>query len=492
MKIRSRSNSELAKLILPSFAQDWLHTTRPRPKKTHSTSYLDGIRGLAALAVLGYHFTDYNLKYFHPGYGVEESSSLLQLPYVRLLFAGKPMVHLFFVVSGFALSLRPLQELLAGQTEECYRMLSSSIYRRPIRLLGPCLVLTFSLVFWARAGFFLHYLSYEPTLWAQISHWYSDFFLRIAWPWSWDFGDRPKYNVHLWTIPIELSHSYLLFLVILLITHIRSRFRLATLIAIMVYTLQCGRWAAFEFVGGCLLAYIHIRQEEDSEEEETMRRQSLAKSSWHYLCNFFQVLVFVAGAFVMSWPTDFKQLPETYQFLAAHAPEPFVNNASDFWFALSAFAVVESISHLRILRQCLELPFPQYLGKISFSLYILQHPFLNLIQPYLMGTEPRPAIGNQPAIPGSGLKAWPGVETWRQRVLTWFIGWMIVVLLQIWLADLYTRWIDQPCVRLSKTAERWICVQAADRSPERLGSDEKSLLTDQLRVKSEPRSDSPV
>ncbi|ETS78561.1 hypothetical protein PFICI_10623 [Pestalotiopsis fici W106-1] len=490
MTIRSRWSSELAKFILPSFAQDWLHTTRPRPKKTHSTSYLDGLRGLAALAVLGYHFTDYNLKFFHPGYGVEESSSLLQLPYVRLLYAGKPMVHLFFVVSGFALSIRPLQQLVAGQHDECQETLSSSIFRRPIRLLGPCLVLTFSLVFWARAGYFLHYLKYQPTLWAQISDWSSDFFLRIAWPWSWDFGERPKYNVHLWTIPIELSHSYLLFLTILLIAHLRPTFRLPILISIMKYTLQCGRWAAFEFIGGCLLAYIHIRQEQDSE-EETTKAQSLLWSIWHGLVNIILILMFLAGAFVMSWPTDFKQLPETYQFLVAHVPEPFANNASDFWFALSAFAVVGSIGHLRTLRQCLELPFPQYLGRISFSLYILQHPFLNLIQPYLMGAEARPASGNQPAIPGWGLRGWPGVETWRQRVITWFIGWMIVVLLQIWLADMYTRWIDQPCVRLAKAAERWMCLQA-DRQPERLGTEEKSLLTDQLRVNSEPSSDSPV
>lgn len=492
MTIRPRWYGELAKSILPSFAQDRLHAGRPKPKKTHSTSYLDGLRGLAALAVLGYHFTDYNLKYFHPGYGVEESSSLLQLPYVRLLYAGKPMVHLFFVISGLALSLRPLQQLLANKVDECHKTLSSSIFRRPIRLLGPCLVLTFSLIFWARAGYF-HYLSHQSTLWAQITDWQTDFLFRVTWPWSWDFGERPKYNVHLWTIPIELSHSYLLFMVILLITHLRPPFRLATLVVIMAYTLRCGRWAAFEFVGGCLLAYIHTRQEHDSEEKEREATPSFLQSGWHGVVNILQVMTFLAGGYVMSWPTDFQALPETYQLLVAHTPEPFAknNNPPDFWFALAAFAVVGSISQLRLLRQCLELPFPQYLGKISFSLYILQHPFLNLIQPYLMGAEPQPALSEQPAVPGWGLKGWPGVETWQQRVLTWFMGWAVVVLLTIWLADTYTRLIDLQCVRLARAAERWICVQA-DRQPEGLGSDEKSLFAEQVRVKSELRSDSPV
>ncbi|KAK9773870.1 putative Acyltransferase 3 domain-containing protein [Seiridium cardinale] len=417
-KVQPRRYCELARAILPSFACDWMQPGRQRPRKLHATSYLDGLRGLAALAVFGYHFTDYNLKYFHPGYGVQESSSLLQLPFVRLIYAGKPMVHLFFVISGFALSLRPLQELHALKIEECRATLASSLFRRPIRLWGPCLVLTFSLVFWARFGFFLHYIDYQPTLEGQILDWSSDFFHRISWPWSWDFGERPRYNVHLWTIPIEFSHSCLLFLVMLLLSHLRSSLRVATIVAIMAYTMRCGRWAAFEFLGGCLLAHMPTNQPKSSEEFENPR-QGLRNAGFRVLNNFLHVALLLTGTFIMSWPTDFAPLPSTYSYLVLQTPRPFTNkSAPDFWFALAAVVVVWSVGQLKCLRRVLELPVPQYLGRISFSFYILQHPFLNLLQSWIMGAEPRAAQQEQPAVPGWGLRLWPGVHTWPQQTST--------------------------------------------------------------------------
>jgi peptidoglycan/LPS O-acetylase OafA/YrhL len=108
--------------ILSSLKPSFL---RPAPtakrRQLHRTSYLDGLRGVAALFVV---FAHYEATYFpsldlawHAGcvVGVEsaecqQESSVLQLPIVRGLYNGPFMVAIFFVISGHVLSQKALGE----------------------------------------------------------------------------------------------------------------------------------------------------------------------------------------------------------------------------------------------------------------------------------------------------------------------------------------------------------------------------------------------
>jgi len=78
----------------------------------HKTSWLDGLRGLASLSIIAYHWSGYVLRDSDISYGTPESdmsSSLLQLPVIRLLYAGPANVCLFFVISGYVLSVKPVE-----------------------------------------------------------------------------------------------------------------------------------------------------------------------------------------------------------------------------------------------------------------------------------------------------------------------------------------------------------------------------------------------
>ncbi|KLU88006.1 hypothetical protein MAPG_06995, partial [Magnaporthiopsis poae ATCC 64411] len=252
----------LLRTLLPSFIADlmWPEHQKKPGWRSHPTSYLDGLRGIASFIVFFCHYTEENHRYMVPSYGLNpdgQASSLLQLPFLRIFFSGRPMVHVFFVISGFVLSHKPLRALHSGgnNLERCAAALSSSAFRRPFRLFGPCAVETLIIAAFCQLGWLHKPL---PALSTQLWVWEDVMFHSITWPWAWDADLRPGYDVHLWTIPIEFAHSMLLFLVILLLARVKFRVRQVATIGLMVYCLCCGKWAAFEFLGGMWLAEMRI------------------------------------------------------------------------------------------------------------------------------------------------------------------------------------------------------------------------------------------
>lgn len=136
-------------------------TERSLPKTT-STTYLNGIRGLACWIVFNEHMTmdKYQDFIFKPYGAVKDGKKLehfIQLPLVRALIAGKGMVCVFFVLSGFVLSYSSLRKVndpgrqnkqeKTGNRDDLLTSVSSMTLRRAIRLFGPLLALAFITAF---------------------------------------------------------------------------------------------------------------------------------------------------------------------------------------------------------------------------------------------------------------------------------------------------------------------------------------------------------
>ena len=108
----SRYVKKAVLMLIPSPIQRRLAPHLSKTPRVGPTSYLDGLRGLASFVVFAHHYTcDYVYPYV-AYYGVNAEklpSSPLQLPFIRVVYSGRPMVHIFFVISGFVLSRKPLQ-----------------------------------------------------------------------------------------------------------------------------------------------------------------------------------------------------------------------------------------------------------------------------------------------------------------------------------------------------------------------------------------------
>lgn len=449
--------------LLPSFVADLVWPEERPVWKVHPTSYLDGLRGIASILVFFCHYTENNHPYLVPTYGLnkDQTSSWLQLPFLRIIYSGRPMVHIFFVISGFVLSYKPIKAIHSQDLDKCYEILSSSTFRRPFRLFGPCIVSTAIIALLMQAG----WLGKPLPMYERLVSWSDALFHNITWPWAWDHDLRPPYDVHLWTIPIEFVHSLLLFLVILVFARVRLLIRQTTVVVLMVYCLACGKWAAFEFICGMFLAEVFIRSFPAAKVFEALEGGGVASRCIknHVLHCTLHTSIIAAALFVGGWPNhDADKTPGISSLLAA-TPSSFVakdnTTAQRFWFAISAALMVWSAGELQAMRRFLSQPFAQYCGRISYAVYIVHGPVLDILQRHVIGAIAKPAKGVYgepdfaPGIPGHGVKGVFGVENAVQRTMSWLVGLMFLIPMVIWVADLFWRYVDAPVVRLAKKIE---------------------------------------
>ena len=220
-------------------------TTNVGDRSSNNTAFLDGLRGLFAIAVLNQHiFGSFEKStYYRFGLSAHESArcsyrheeipssrEFFQLPIIRLTHAGDAGVCVFFVLSGFVLSFRALSEAHRKNWQKILSTLSSSAFRRGLRLFLPLLVLTgFTMItLWFGLWDFSHSIVYNRAIitgvperqpermssfGGQLKHWLFSW-SHLTSIWSWEEYISP-YDVHLWSIPSEFRASMLLYLVLL-------------------------------------------------------------------------------------------------------------------------------------------------------------------------------------------------------------------------------------------------------------------------------------
>ncbi|KXJ85733.1 acyltransferase 3, partial [Microdochium bolleyi] len=123
---------------------------------------LDGLRGLACLIVYNYHFLWPWTPLIMLGYGARPPlspspyTSWTQLPIVCLLHRGRPMVAIFFAISGYVVPRHILRLISRGRRPDdaVYRRLASAAFRRAFRLYIPATLSMLAVAVLAQMGGF--------------------------------------------------------------------------------------------------------------------------------------------------------------------------------------------------------------------------------------------------------------------------------------------------------------------------------------------------
>ncbi|GKT52128.1 uncharacterized protein ColSpa_12309 [Colletotrichum spaethianum] len=444
--------------LLPSFVQRRLRPNDFKHRRLYPTSWLDGLRGVASLIVFFCHFTEKHVGWYTArAYGIDDENdhvapSPLQLPFLRVIYSGRPMVHIFFVISGFVLSLKSLKQARKQDYDGLHRTLSSSIFRRGFRLFLPTTASTFMIMLMIRLGWTGSPL---PTLWEQLVDWKNAVW-RITFSWQWDITQILPYDMHLWTIPIEFSHSLLLFVVLTGVSRMKTYLRLASVFAIMIYCLKCGHWAGFEFLGGMGLAEIGLIQEarreramaathnkEASDMEASVASDSSSSTMATRIFKAFLVGNLIFALFVAGWPNQKADITPGMSPLWHNTMEPFFTMGGDLvsfpWYALGAMQIVATLQQIKMLQNIFVTPLAQYLADISYALYLVHGPVLDVFShrcmPYIWAL-----VGGRDEAGMLG------------RLVAWAIGVVALGVPVVWGSDVFWRTIDVKSVELA----RWI------------------------------------
>jgi peptidoglycan/LPS O-acetylase OafA/YrhL len=418
--------------FVPSFILSLFRHTEPRV--LHKTSFLDGLRGVASVIVAVFHVVPPRESWLLPTYGVDNKdgmgSNLLQLPFIRILFAGYEMVHIFFVISGYVLSAKAIRLIRAENHEKLSESLVSFIFRRGIRLFLPSIAgQIFNIVlynFW--------HGNITPSIWPWLKVFY-DGAKPLFNYWDWDM--RSTQLGQLWTIPVEFTCSMYLFVIILGVSRLEAWMRFAVVGALMFHAHASGHWAPFLFLGGMLIAEFEEILEE--------RRKDKGKGGmWMSRCQtVFWVCILLIGLFLGGYPQQNVELSFGLKHLVAYTPQVYLDMGerfpSYFWFSVSASLIVLALGRLPAFQVAFTIPFTQYLGDISYSVYIVHYVFAMLW--------------------GDNIVGWThtltrGVDTQWKRILCVILQIFILMTMVVWVADIFWRFVDKPAVRFSRWMEK--------------------------------------
>ncbi|OQU97856.1 hypothetical protein CLAIMM_03734 [Cladophialophora immunda] len=459
VKYLAKLLGQLFNLFIPSFLQRRVHNDQSKPDKVAPTAFLDGMRGLAAFVVFICHLTYGTFDIAHAWGAVPDPEhqpvsafgEYLRLPIVRLLYSGPPMVAIFFVISGYALSYKPLKQMRSRQQEQLMTTMTSSIFRRGLRLFLPCFASTFIVICLAQLNLYKltegfsnqmrmireSHCYTQPNPWLQFTDWLVQLLIFVD-VFNWNiFAGSIELDRHLWTIPVEFRCSMALFLTHMMVARMSSRLRLSTLAALMIWGTSWDRWELCPFWAGMAIAELDIIWATP----KTSELPSAANSQSHTPRFSSKVLywsTFCASLFLLSYPDIDAHSTPGYLTLTNLIPANFTQKHR-FWPNIGAVMIVWSSSRLGFWRNKAFCWSPiQYLGKISFPLYVMHGPVIHTLG-YMI------------------LPRTPEVETpeiMRQFQLEFLKSSIVIVLAVIWAADVFLRAVDIPCVNLTRRLEK--------------------------------------
>ena len=115
-----------------------------KPASTGREIWLDGLRGVAAAIVVWSHMTAGKLVTPYRSFWdspASENRHLFQIAPFRIFFSGPGMVDIFFVVSGYSISVGLIKLRHEGSLAGFHQRLTSSVVRRIFRLCFPVAIM---------------------------------------------------------------------------------------------------------------------------------------------------------------------------------------------------------------------------------------------------------------------------------------------------------------------------------------------------------------
>ncbi|CZR49476.1 uncharacterized protein FPRO_15836 [Fusarium proliferatum ET1] len=424
------------------------------------TSHLHGLRGVASLLVYIHHHElwAHNASYdtIERAFGYRQRHHFITLPFIRLVFNGGHFATaVFFVLSGYVLSVKPLTIINCPRTTSsiesqerlaCY--ISLAIFRRWFRLFIPVFVTTFTYmsllyIFGLHAPGHSTQAAYslEFRRWMHEVLNFSFIFDRTTSPW-------PSYNDHLWSLAIEFKGSLATYTCLAVLSRSTIHYRLVSYILLIVYFLflVTDGWFCAFFIAGLSIRDLEIV----FGGYVTSMMQGKAWTSVLLKCLLSGFGLYMAGVPTCLSSKCFRMNPG-WSFLS---PLPSLVTCDPKWVPLFCASVlfVPLVRHTWLKRP-LQSSIFQYLGRNSYSLYLIHGPVLRIFGDSLYACVSWP-YGDRRML-HTRFDSWAGFLPITMSgpfgMEGAFLAVQAIMLpISLSISHFVTHTVDEPCVRLSK------------------------------------------
>ncbi|KAI1296022.1 acyltransferase family-domain-containing protein [Xylaria venustula] len=270
---------------------------------------------------------------------------------------------------------------------------------------------------------------------SQLTDWAHETWRMLNIFWWGDLHNR--YDVHLWTISTEFRCSLATFLILPAYVVIRPRIRKLLLFCLILYVYALDRWDVGLFFAGVLIGDTSFSV---AESPVSSQSKIYYKSSAYTVA---RALLFGLSLWLLSAPDFCIQTTPGFQSLSRlipssdPAPFRFIPNLGGI---LLVTILTRTGSSNSLVSVFLDSSVPQYLGRISYSLYIVHGPLMHTLGYWLFSMS----------------WSFTGADNTRNYLLGFSIAYILFATITIWIADLVCRTIDEPCVRLAKAIQERI------------------------------------
>jgi peptidoglycan/LPS O-acetylase OafA/YrhL len=331
--------------------------------------FLEGLRGIAALIVVLNHLQisflvdlEWIFRYFLNAF-IPEPLTEIWASLLMFFFNGRLSVHIFWVLSAYVISIKLFSA--GGEATDTKNYLLGIFSKRYFRLLIPCLVsvifawslLSFNLMYNARLGERLGGFYSEQY---GLSGYYSfvpDFFRAmksVFWDSFFKYTEKTSYNAVLWTMKYEFIGSILCFALYGITKFSKKRYLVYAAI-VVVSILMKEYWFLCFLFGFFLSDWDYSGSSRASLFEGLKFKFTLPKINQPLMLVVFLVLI-VCGRLVSTYSV--KLFPHF---------DPNIY--------LSIFLVYLTIRTEKLNAFFSKKPFV-WLGKVSFSLYVIHYPII--------------------------------------------------------------------------------------------------------------------
>ncbi|EEH03705.1 conserved hypothetical protein [Histoplasma capsulatum G186AR] len=342
------------------------------PKKRED-NWVDGLRGVASFIVVTGHICTAFVPYLHSPAPREGAGPLLfQLPFFRLVVGGRGAVAIFFIITGFVNSLNPVKNSRNNNTSVALVNLARSTFTRSGRLVLPTSIAICIAWFLAQMGAF-HMASRVNATWIRVqahppdSSW-GEALIKLfrALTLYWNTGPGEYDGTH-WTLVYFLQGSFRIYLALLAMMLLKTRYwRLVTLF-LYVWCWSIGDYiVGINIFAGLMLAQLQV---------------DLGSRATSFLPKPVPSLIIIMGLFIWSFPQHNAEWMY-WSRIMKHFLEQIIPNNTDisrYWVSIGTSVLMVGIFFSRNARKVLTNPVFNFLGRVSFPVYLLHNSLMRTI-----------------------------------------------------------------------------------------------------------------